>query len=125
MATTLQRAQYNVKTASGLDIIAGIWLIIAPYVLGYSSVASAAWNSVIFGIIIAVLAASREFGQGYRRAWPSWINVLIGLWLIISPFFLGFSHIGVAVWNSIIMGIVVAILAAWSALSTPGEQVNQ
>lgn len=37
-----------------LGIVFGIWLIIAPFVLGYSNVVNAMWNDIILGILVAV-----------------------------------------------------------------------
>nr|WP_152946416.1 SPW repeat protein [Desulfofundulus thermobenzoicus] len=37
-----------------MGIIFGIWLIIAPFVLGYSHVVNAMWNDIILGILVAV-----------------------------------------------------------------------
>lgn len=37
-----------------LGIVFGIWLIIAPFVLGYSNVVNAMWNDIILGILIAI-----------------------------------------------------------------------
>lgn len=37
------------------NALVGIWMIIAPFILNYSSL-SAYWNEIILGIIIAVLA---------------------------------------------------------------------
>ena len=45
----------QVRTASGINVIAGIWLIIAPFTLGYASGISLV-NDVILGIIIAGFA---------------------------------------------------------------------
>lgn len=39
-----------------LGIILGIWLIIAPFVLGYSNVINAMWNDIIIGILVAVVS---------------------------------------------------------------------
>lgn len=46
--------------------------------------------------------------------WQLWLTGLIGIWLIISPWVYGFtSNVG-AMWNSVIFGIIVLILAIWS-----------
>lgn len=37
-------------------VLAGIWLIIAPFVLDYSQTTSALWNDIIVGIIVAIVA---------------------------------------------------------------------
>ncbi len=47
----------------------------------------------------------------------SWINFILGLWLIIAPFVLHFSNNQAATWNSVIVGIVVAVLSIIRALS--------
>jgi hypothetical protein len=73
----------QVKTASGLNITAGIWLIISPFLLGYAEALTALWNHIIVGVLVVVLAS-------YRVANPSlypglsWTNVVLGLWLILG-----------------------------------------
>jgi hypothetical protein len=39
-----------------------------------------------------------------------WMNVLIGVWLIISPFALGFSHYGAGLANNVAVGIALIAL---------------
>lgn len=46
----------------------------------------------------------------------SWVNFILGLWLIIAPFVLQYKADSVATWNSVIIGIVVAILSIVRAL---------
>jgi hypothetical protein len=43
--------------ASWVNGLAGIWLIISPFFLAYSS-ATAYWNQIIFGILVAIVAYS-------------------------------------------------------------------
>lgn len=122
----------QVLTASGLNIIAGIWLIISPFVLGYSNMgrsgasgASLATSlDLIVGFVIAVIAAIRFFGA-YRlgvetfhsqTVWLSWLNAVLGLLLIAAPFLFQFTDLSSAYWNNIIVGVLVAILSAWNAL---------
>jgi membrane-bound ClpP family serine protease len=104
----------EIMSLSGLNIIAGIWLIIAPWVLAYR-VTDPRWNDVVFGIIIAVIAFVRAFGA-YREEGLSWINALIGVWLFVAAFTIDRS--GVASGNDIILGVIVFLLAAGSAEAT-------
>jgi len=46
----------------------------------------------------------------------SWVNFILGLWLILAPFALHYRDLSVAVWNNVIVGIVIAILAIFRAL---------
>lgn len=104
----------NVVGLSGLNVLAGIWLIIAPAVLGYVN-ADPAWNDVLFGIIVAVLAAARVAGA-FREAWLSAVNAVIGVWLFVAAFTIDVS--GQAAANDIILGIIVFLLGVGSAAST-------
>jgi hypothetical protein len=96
---------------SGLNVLAGIWLIIAPWVLGYSA-RDPRWNDVGFGIIVGVLALTRVSGA-YRTEALSWINLLIGAWLVVACFTIDFT--ARASWNDVILGVIVFLLAAGSA----------
>ncbi|MFW6060073.1 MAG: SPW repeat protein [Phycisphaeraceae bacterium] len=119
-----ERRDTPIRGASGANIILGIWLIIAPFVLTYE-LPRAVWNDVIVGFLVVIFAGSRL--AALRHTWLSWVNVVLGLWLIAAPFVLGYFE-PEAIWNDVILGIVVLILAAWSASATrataaPGRHV--
>lgn len=44
--------------------------------------------------------------------WLSGINALFGIWVLISPWVLGFSHMTAATVSCVICGIVVLVLGA-------------
>jgi hypothetical protein len=121
VATAVHHTYTSVKTASGLDMLAGIWLMLSPFLLGFADVSAASWNVMIVGGLVTLLAASREFGEGVRHTWPSWTTTALGAWLILSPLTLGYATASTAFWNSIVMGIVIIVLSAWSAMATPPE----
>lgn len=50
-----------------INILAGIWLIVSPWVLGFTSNTTALWNAVILGIIVLVIAAVSAYGGAYAR----------------------------------------------------------
>lgn len=47
-----------------VHLFAGIWMFFAPFMFGYSGVAEAAWNQLIVGAAIAVVAV---FGLAQHR----------------------------------------------------------
>jgi hypothetical protein len=57
-------------------------------------------------IIILSLAAMIAFS-----AWEEWVNVALGLWLVVSPWILGFAHTH-AMHFSIAIGAAITFLAA-------------
>jgi hypothetical protein len=102
---------------SWLNIVLGIWVIISPFVVQFARLPAAMWNNVIVGIVIAVLAIIRTSAP--RQTGWSWVNVILGIWMIISPFVLGVMTTALF-WNNIILGIVIALIAWGNAsLRTP------
>jgi hypothetical protein len=121
---SIQSHRNQVATASGLDVLAGVWLLISPFALSFrhlhsTHVGYAMTNDVIFGIVIGILALIRFFSTDVRgTSWLSWVNAVLGVWVLISPWALRYSEFAVPMWNNIVLGIVVIVLACWSALAS-------
>jgi len=107
------------RTASSLSwlvAVAGLWELVSPFILGYSAIRVAMWNAVIVGVVLILLAGWAALSQEVSTDRTlDWINAILGLWLVVSPFALGYSATMVALWNSAIVGIVVIALAGWAA----------
>jgi hypothetical protein len=50
-----------------------------------------------------------------RMAWDSGAVLILGLWLVVAPLFLGYGFVGAAVWNGLFVGTLVIILAGVKA----------
>lgn len=101
-------------TASWINIIAGIWLIVAPTVLAYIN-STPRTNDIWLGAIVGIIALIRLLSPN-NTPWLSWVNLIAGIWLIIAPFALGYIA-AAPLWNDIIVGIIVAATAVWNATS--------
>lgn len=59
---------------------------------------------------------TRSYADGVRAA--SGINILLGVWLLVSPWVFGYQAAGLAaIWNSAIVGSLIAIFAASNCFS--------
>jgi hypothetical protein len=73
-------------------------------------------------IIILSLAAIIAFST-----WEEWVNLLLGLWLVVSPWPLGFAHTR-AMHYSIAIGATIAFLAAldlWLSYEAADRKTTQ
>jgi len=43
----------------------------------------------------------------------SWAQLILGLWVLASPWILGFSEITTALWSNVIIGALIMIFALW------------
>lgn len=106
---------HQIRIASGTNVIAALWLIISPYGFGYHLLNPPFWNSVAVGMAVAFFAIIR-LAMPFRFPELSWINALLGAWLVLSPFLLGFTEVEPAFWNSVLVGFLLAAMAAWSVV---------
>ena len=115
------------KITGILMIIGGLWLIVSPYVLGYSANMRATATDVALGVLIALLYAYRTISKN-ENAWlngsdAGWWIFILSLVVIGAPFGLG-TATAARFWNDIIVGFILAILAGWNAETSPDLQVR-
>lgn len=100
MADTSKRRQWQ----DGLNLLLGLWLIIAPWVLGFADTRIAVGNSVIMGVAVLIISFSALVTPDI---WEEWINLLLGFLLVISPVTTGYTDQTTAVVNSLVVGLVI------------------
>ena len=66
-------------------------------------------NAYVTGLVIAALAIA---ALGAFAVWEEWLNLIVGLWTLVSPWVLGFQGTTKAMTVHVIVGIAVAVLAA-------------
>ena len=51
--------------------------------------------------------------------WGAWLNVIAGVLLVIAPFALGYYSLSdIAMYEAVVVGLLIGGIAMWSALST-------
>jgi hypothetical protein len=102
--------------ANGFIVLASVWLFVSPWLLGYGG--DAGWNSTIVAAVVAALATVRLAVARVPAAGRlDWLTVLLGAWLILAPAVLDGYGKDAAIWNSVVLGILIAFLAVLSGLA--------
>jgi hypothetical protein len=117
-AALRQSARRAARAADVLTLVAGLWLICAPYTLSYTETARSLdgyWNDALAGAVIGLAALVRladPLGAVAVR-----VGVLaLGCWLVAAPFLLGYGGADAprATANEMVTGVLVALLAVVS-----------
>jgi hypothetical protein len=92
-----------------VNLVCAVLLFISPWVLAFSGDVTATRAAWITGVVVAIFAVAAlvQFAE-----WEEWISALLGLWMIVAPWIVGFSALGVAVAAFVVLGIVVALASA-------------
>jgi hypothetical protein len=110
------------KHVSWFNLACGLWLVSATALLPRAA-GRARVEDVIAGLVIALAAlwATQAFDRMVSAA-ASWTVLWAAAWVAIAPFVLGYWHRRLATANDVIVGVLVAALAALNVWQkkTPG-----
>ena len=88
------------------NLVLGVFMGFSPWIFAFPPGIPTA-NAVICGVLIVCLSIAALVGFA---AWEEWGNMLVGLWLMISPWILGLQPTQ-AVSVQFTIGVIVAVFA--------------
>jgi hypothetical protein len=97
-----------------VNAVLGAWLVLSPWAIGYQGDAAALGNAILIGLALLAATLGAIF---VPHAWEEWTEAVLGLWLIVSPWVLGFGELPAARLVAVLTGIVIAVLALWTLLT--------
>ena len=87
-----------------VNLFLGIWAIVTPWLVGNHPAAGVVADYAIAGILIALFACAAVFAF---RPWQEGINILLGAWLLVSPWVLEFRANASLIWSAVLIGVLV------------------
>jgi hypothetical protein len=108
-----------------LNMLLAIWLFFSPWVLQFGhhamaaqptadnlAVQAASGNAWVLGVIVFLVSVSALCGL---ELWQEWMNLILGAWIFIAPWVLGFSPgLYDASWLHRIVGALIFVISASS-----------
>jgi len=99
----------------------GMWLVVSPWainamapegmVVPFTGSTIAFWSFALCGLLVfsnAVVAIV------FYRIWVEWLNLLFGLWILVSPIAIEFPDSKAALWSALICGMAIILSALWN-----------
>ena len=80
---------------------AGRFLFVSPWVLGYAGAHVAAWTAWVSAVVIGALAVAAMVAF---TEWEEWVNLALGIWVVLAPWILSFTGVTHAVWAHVVLG---------------------
>ncbi|RIQ11294.1 SPW repeat protein [Jiangella rhizosphaerae] len=99
------------QSADGLAFLAGLYLAMSPWVIGFTSESALTMTNLFTGIAVALLAAG--FASAYGRLHGmAWVAPILGIWAIVAPWAVdGPAPDTTAIVSNIVAGAVIVLCA--------------
>ena len=116
--------KYTILGSSLLSVLAGAWLIAGTWALPGGYPVQARCNNVVIGAVVVAVMSLKCLFPTVR--WPGWAGIVLGLWVMYSPWALGYATRDIALRNDVAtaIGLIiwasVAVLATITSQGTPG-----
>ncbi len=101
----------TVQLVEGLSLLAGLYLAISPWTVGFRPTATdLRVTDLVCGIAVALLAVGYASAYG-RTHGLSWVTPVIGAWTVVAPWVvLGGNVSGGMVVSNVITGVLILAL---------------
>jgi hypothetical protein len=98
------------QITEGLAFLAGLYLAVSPWVVGFSGLPTITLNNLFTGIAAALLALGYASAFG-RTHGLSWVLPVLGAWTIVSPWAVsGDVSVAPVIISNVIVGSVILLL---------------
>lgn len=94
-----------------VNAVIGFALILSPLALKYVDESVATTNAVVIGLALVATALGAMLTP---KAWEEWTEAILGLWMVLSPWLLGFSTHMLAMYMAVASGVLVVLFALWT-----------
>jgi SPW repeat-containing protein len=99
----------SLKWEDWSGIVLGMWMLVSPWVIGFSDYSAATMNALVMGTVL-VLAELLELSV--HETAEEWLDIVAGLWLLVSPVALGFTSSMPATVSTVAVGFLTVLFAA-------------
>jgi hypothetical protein len=106
---TMQTTWRKEQIPDLLNLTLGALLMVSPWALAFMPESAIAWNAVLSGSLVVVLALG---ALAMFQQWQAWASMAAGLWIAISPWVIGFAGHADGLRVHLIIGATVAVAAA-------------
>jgi hypothetical protein len=90
------------------ELITAIFILLAPFILGFFETASASVSFLLIGTAVLVIS---QFGIAKQQPWEEWVNLALALLLMASPWLFGYYPVTVAMVSAVAAGGILAVMA--------------
>jgi len=111
------------KFIAWLSLLVGVLLVIFAWVLGYADT-PAVWQDFVVGLVAVGVSLLAALGKGRLTAhdWPFLLNLVLGLWLLVSGIFVFGREATANRVVDIVLGVVLILFSAAAAQVVEGRK---
>jgi len=105
-------AAHAIRVSAVINILIGLWVFVTPWIYGAAWNNPTSWNAWLLGPLLVLLALGRWLSPLTSRK-VGWLNMLLGFWLFLSPWALGYTFNSGRFVNNLCAGAVIFFVSLY------------
>ena len=97
-----------------VNAVMGVALMASPVIAGFVDHTVAMTNAAVVGMALVAVSMGAMLAP---EAWEEWIEAVLGLWMVVSPWVLGFSANKAALASALVAGLAILVIAGWTLVT--------
>ena len=93
-----------------VSMLIGVLIGFSPWLADQQGDQAVIWNAILVGALVLILA---QLEYVSLQRWQEIGEIILGLWLIASPFIFGYAEAGQLRYWHFVLGAIIALLATW------------
>jgi hypothetical protein len=91
-----------------VQLFIGLWLLASIYFLQFTIYPDARFNAAMMGWMVIGISLTR-LAVSPPWQWVGWVNVLLGIWIVVSPFAMGLGHVTDMMVSFVVAGVLLIV----------------
>jgi hypothetical protein len=104
----------------------GALILVSPFLVNDQFEQAMTLNALLTGLLVIIVSELELYGAVTWEAWEEVISAALGVWLMVSPFVLGYANAGQLRFWHFVLGALVVLLAAvefWQDWNLPAQEL--
>ena len=97
-----------------VNAVLGVALMASPLLAGFVNHTVAMTNAVVVGMALVAVSMGAMLAP---EVWEEWTEAVLGLWMVVSPWVLGFSANKAALVSALVAGLAILVTAGWTLVT--------
>ena len=113
------------KSLAWIVALVGVWELVSPFISGMTAKTASIERIGATGLVLIICGSLAIMASQMKTIkYTGGVSAVLGLWLIIAPFALGYAEEALPMWNDVLAGMMTLTSGTWMVNALDADKRN-